>query len=261
MSGWNHQAIMKRCRRIFAACARRAGMAALRLELRIRRLLSNQLLRDSKTHLQIAFNVHPVPTSWGGGNQWLLQMSRFLASRGHSIHFSLTSRVDVVFIVDPNPTNGNYLFGIDQISDARARYPKLRCIHRINECDQRKGTSEVDALMARANAVADYTVFVSGWLRDYHAARWFDVKNYHAVVLNGADPRVFYPTSPRLRDPQHLRLVTHHWSDNWNKGFAEYKEIDEAIAEGKLAGVELWIIGRWPKDLQWRAAKTFGPAH
>jgi hypothetical protein len=63
---------------------------------------------------------------------------------------------------------------------------------------------------------------------------------------------------PRTGEP--IRLVTHHWSDNWKKGFDVYREIDELIF-GRLEGqYELWVIGRWPSDLKWKSARTFGPA-
>src|SRR2546430_110190 len=36
------------------------------------------------------------------------------------------------------------------------------------------------------------------------------------------------------------------------------------IADGRLPETELWVIGRWPKEIQWKAAKTHpacsGPA-
>jgi glycosyltransferase involved in cell wall biosynthesis len=51
--------------------------------------------------------------------------------------------------------------------------------------------------------------------------------------------------------------VTHHWSDNPAKGFSVYEAIDAAIADGKLPGVELWIVGRWPEGIRWKSARTF----
>ena len=47
-----------------------------------------------------------------------------------------------------------------------------------------------------------------------------------------------------------MRLVTHHWSDNPLKGFDVYQEVDRLLAAGKLPGVALWVIGRWPKELR-----------
>lgn len=119
----------------------------------------------------------------------------------------------------------------------------------------------MDELLARANKVATLTVFVSAWLRDYHAQRWFDTARPHVVIEPGADPAIFHPIGNLAPKPgSKWRIVTHHWSPNWSKGFDVYRELDGLIAEGKLTGFEFWVIGRWPEELKWRAARTFPPA-
>jgi len=81
------------------------------------------------------------------------------------------------------------------------------------------------------------------------------------VILNGADPRVFDPAgSAELNGGETMRIVTHHWSDNPMKGFDVYEEVDRLIAVGELPGTELWVVGRWPKAIEWQAARTFPPA-
>jgi glycosyltransferase involved in cell wall biosynthesis len=155
---------------------------------------------------------------------------------------------------------GLLAFSYAEVAEAKRRRPRLRCIQRINDNDARKGTGGMDAEMASCNIAADHTVFVSSWLRDHHAERWFDASQPHSVIINGADPAVFHPFGNKPWQPgEALRLVTHHWSDNVSKGFDVYEEIDSLIASGRLPGVELWIIGRWPSSIRWRAARTFGP--
>lgn len=118
----------------------------------------------------------------------------------------------------------------------------------------------MDDMLARVNVAADHTVFVSQWICDYHAARWFDRNRPHTVVLPGPDSRIFHPFGQRQPSPgSPFRLVTHHWSDNPMKGFSCYSQIDEAIADGRLENTELWVIGRWPSNLRWRAARLFQP--
>ena len=207
----------------------------------------------------VAINMRPTTSSWGGGNQWLAQIVRYLAARGYAVRFDLAAPVDVIVIVDPR-VGGLIGFGPDEILAYRQRFPAAHCVHRINECDARKGTHVVDRLLAEANRAADVTVFVSEWLRDYHASRWFDGGRPHVVVTNGADPAIFHPLGADMWAPgKPLRLVTHHWSDNRNKGFDVYEEVDRLIADGKLPDTELWVIGRWPKEISWRAARTHGP--
>lgn len=208
---------------------------------------------------RVAINMRPTSSPWGGGNQWLRQMVRYLGERGYRVSFDLRGRVDLIVLADPR-VGGLVTFGPEEIHAHKERFPDVYCLHRVNECDQRKGTQFMDDLLARANKVADFTVFVSQWLLDYHAARWFDRKSPHRVIVNGADPAIFHPLGGEVfGEGKPLRLVTHHWSDNWMKGFEVYREVDRLIAEEELPGTELWVIGRWPREIRWRAARTHGP--
>jgi glycosyltransferase involved in cell wall biosynthesis len=207
----------------------------------------------------VAFNMHPVERPWGGGNAWLAQIVRHLRTTGYDVRFDLEGDPDCVVLVDPR-VGDNVAFGHEAIARYKQRHPAATCLHRVNECDLRKGTSEMDALLAQANQVADHTVFISDWLRDYHAERWFDLSRAHSVIHNGADPAVFHPVgSEELTQDEVMRLVTHHWSDNPMKGFDVYQEVDRLITVGELRGVELWVIGRWPGGCNWQAARTFPP--
>jgi hypothetical protein len=173
---------------------------------------------------------------WGGGNQWLLQMARFLGYSGYEVGFDLRGEVDCIFI-QHNGLTGKMTFGFDEIEAYRRDHPRARVIHRINDNDIRKSTSEMDALMARYNSLADFTVFISEWLRDHHASKWFDPAKPHACILNGADSSIFHPIgSATWKADRPFRFVTHHWADNRMKGFDEYAELDRPDWRRKLAG-------------------------
>lgn len=208
---------------------------------------------------RVAVNMRPTSSPWGGGNQWVGQMVRHLSERKYDVTFDLNGSVDAIILVDPR-VGDLVTFGPEEIRSYKVRHPAVVCVHRVNECDARKGTAFIDDLLARANRVADFTVFVSRWLLDYHGALWFDRARPHGVIPNGADPATFHPVGGEVFTPGGtLRLVTHHWSDNWMKGFAVYQEVDELIAGGQLPGTELWVIGRWPREMRWKAARTRGP--
>jgi glycosyltransferase involved in cell wall biosynthesis len=210
--------------------------------------------RRRATKPTVAFNMRAQKEPWGGGNWFVTQVDRDLRDHGYGVRFDLRRSPGCVVLVDPR-VGGNVRFGAEEI--ARAEVP---CVHRINECDLRKATNEIDALLAEANRVADHTVFISAWLRDYHAERWFDLGRPHSVILNGADPRIFNPAgSAELEPGAAMRIVTHHWSDNPMKGFDVYERVDRLIAAGDLPGTDLWVIGRWPTAIEWRAARTFPP--
>lgn len=217
------------------------------------------LLRRRRPVATVAFNMIPRRGPYGGGNQWLNQLSTCLRRCGYAVQYHLDSKVDCVAGTHAG-LSGALAFSYEDILRAKAKNPRLVCIQRINDNDARKGTDAMDRVLAQANRAADHTVFVSGWLRDYHASRWFDSAKPHSVILNGADPSIFHPIGGTVWNPgAALRIVTHHWSDNMSKGFELYARIDKAIASGALDGAELWVIGRWPEQIRWKKARTFPP--
>ena len=208
----------------------------------------------------VAINLPPRGGSWGGANQWTSQVVRWLKYNGWRVGFDLRRIPDVV-VMTHTGLSSHTTFGADEVAALKKNHPHIPCLHRINDNDIRKETSEMDLLLARSNKVADHTVFVSEWLRDYHASKWFDVSKPHSVIVPGADPRFFHPIGgAHLQPGAPLRLVTHHWSDNWNKGFDVYEEIDDLIARKLRGTFELWIIGRWPEKIKWKSARTIAPA-
>lgn len=207
----------------------------------------------------VAINLVPRKNSWGGANQWTAQVSRYFQQQGWKVRYDLKKPVDAILMTHTGLSAGTS-FDADDVARFKEKYPKVRCLHRINDNNIRKGTSKMDLLLEQSSRVADHTVFVSAWLRDHHAERWFDRARPHSVITPGADPRVFFPFSEQecsLKKP--LRLVTHHWSDHWNKGFDIYQKLDELIASKKQGVFELWVIGRWPTEIEWKTARTFSP--
>jgi hypothetical protein len=199
-----------------------------------------------------------VSGPWGGGNQFAVHLAAYLRARGHQVSYRLWPWTERILLIAPRPFQ-NVTFDVEEIRRFKARHPLAKCVHRINQTNVGRGTTNVDEAFQRANEVADATVFISTWVRDYFAARWFDPERPHAVIHNGADVSVFYASTTTWDPQQPCRLVTHHWSDNWNKGFATYQEVDRLIADGELPGFALTVIGRWPAGITWRAATTQPP--
>jgi hypothetical protein len=209
--------------------------------------------------MRIAVNMKPVSGPWGGGNQFVTQLVRHLRGRGHRVSFRLWPWTERILLVAPRPFQ-HVTFGTDEIRRFKARHPSARCIHRINQTNLGRGSTTVDGVFQQANEVADLTVFVSMWVRNYFTSKWFDPRRPHLVIHNGADPSLFYPAGHAWTPGDGTcRIVTHHWSDNWNKGFAVYQQVDRLIADGHLPGFALTVVGRWPQGLDWRAAATLPP--
>lgn len=209
----------------------------------------------------VAINMKPVKGPWGGSSVFVWQFANALKQHGFRVRFDFKKPVDVIMLIDPRDNLLSKAFGMKEIRKYKQEHPEVKIIHRINECDKRKNTNFMDDLLREANAVTDYTVFISEWLRDYFIDSWFDTKLPYSVIYNGADPRIFHPVGGNIyREGQPLRIVTHHWADNPMKGFSVYEKLDRMITAGDITGVELWIIGRWPADIVWQSARLFPPA-
>ncbi len=208
----------------------------------------------------VAVSLAPTRSPWGGASPFVWQLEAALRRRGVEVQYRLDPRPDLVFVIDPRMDHPQKKFGLRELEAFRAAHPEVPILHRINECDQRKGTHDIDELLRQTNALADYTIFIAEWLRDYFIAKWFDPQRPHGVIYNGASPAVYHPFGTTAPAPgQPWRIVTHHWSDNPLKGFDVYEKLDAALAEGKLPGFVLRVIGRWPKTIRWRAAELHGP--
>lgn len=170
----------------------------------------------------VAFNQRPMTGSWGGSNQFVVQMAAVLKRRGYTVRFDLKHDVDLIILVDPRQGTVKPFDAMD-IADFKTEHPDVKVLHRINECDERKGTDFIDEQLKQANALADHTIFISRWLRNYHSARWFDDRKTHSIIYNGADPSIFFPARRKPRDLDKIRIVTHHWSPHWLKGFDVYQ--------------------------------------
>jgi len=210
----------------------------------------------------VAFNMRPARGPWGGSSTFVDQFSAYLQYRGYRVTYALRGRVDAIVLIDPRDDLENKTFGMDEIRAYKGQHPGCCVLHRVNECDLRKHSDFMDAALAAASPVADHTVFISQWLADYHAERWFDTSRPHSVIYNGADPRIFHPFgASRYRQGETLRIVTHHWADSRIKGFDVYEALDGLLAEGSVRDVQLVVCGRWPADITWRVAETHAPCH
>jgi glycosyltransferase involved in cell wall biosynthesis len=193
--------------------------------------------------------------AWGGGNLFGRALAGYLGAHGARVRFDLSAAdVDVILLTHPDPTSESSAFGADDVLEyLRRASPEAIVVQRINNSSEARGDAgNFNRTMIRASAIADHTVFVSHWLRERYVASGFR-KAEHSVVLNGANPAIFFPKqNPSLLDGG-FRLVTHHWSTNPRKGFAIYAELDRMIGRGFLGGrLAFTYVGRLPANLELR---------
>ena len=136
----------------------------------------------------IGYEIQKGP--WGGGNAFAKSLSDYLKFRNIKVVSDLNDKdIDIILLTDPRGFSPQVTIDAGKI----IRYllfknNKSIIVHRINECDERKGTTNMNSLLKRANFVADHTIFIATWLRnlDIH----YNKKGSN-IILNGGDNKIF----------------------------------------------------------------------
>ena len=204
--------------------------------------------------MKIFFNRVPRSEPYGGGNQFLVKIVERLKDRGHEVVFHLNDGIDLMFMMDPRP--GDIGYSIQHIGAYKHAFPKTKIIHRVNECDKRKGTTGLDDLLIKGMNLSDNVVFISEWLKEYFEKRGFEGTS--STIYNGCNSDHFYPKSDGQLGST-VKLVTHHWSDNWMKGFDLYTELDKYLSNNPNTNIEFTYVGRYYPDYNPVSTKIVPP--
>lgn len=212
--------------------------------------------------MKVAIGFRTVDGPWGGGNRFAKALDAGLRAAGHTVRHDLKGGdEDIILLTDPRWRNPSTAFTAGPILRHLAfRNPRAVVVHRVNECDERKGTTNMNAALLRANYCADFTVFVGAWLaelpvwRNHLRAPW-------TTILNGADPELFHPRgfAPWTGEGP-LNLVTHHWGGNRMKGFDVYERLDALLDDPAWRGrLGFTYIGNLPPGFRFRNARHLAP--
>lgn len=174
--------------------------------------------------MKVFINRVPVDGPWGGGNLFLKAFYDQFKKKGHTVTPHLEDDIDLIFIQDPRYGSTNV--SINEIYNFKKRFPNVKIMHRVNECDARKNTNNMNAMLRNCSLISDHTIFVSNWIKDHHLSLGWGCKN-HSVVYNGVDLNHFQPR--KKIDNNKINIVTHHWSNNPMKGLDYYMFLNEYV--------------------------------
>ena len=140
--------------------------------------------------VSIGTNIKDGP--WGGGNLFAVNLKTYLLNNGHEVvHDLKDDDLDIILITEPRKTSESSAFTHVQVENyLRFQNSNTLVVHRINECDERKGTNFVNKYLIEANKIADQTVFVSRWLKDLYIRQGMD-QIRKTVILAGANKKIF----------------------------------------------------------------------
>lgn len=194
---------------------------------------------------------------YGGGNAFVRILAEALIQAGHEVFFELNEpKLDFIIMTDPRSRSPNVAFAAGAILNYLQKNPLTIVIHRINECDERKGTKTMNFRLRLANYCADHTVFVGTWLNELDLV-YKSASRDRTVILNGADMDIFHSKGNALWDgAEKLKVVTHHWAGNWMKGFDVYEKVDSMLDRDEWRNrIEFTYIGNLPRGFSFRNAR------
>ena len=101
--------------------------------------------------------------------------------------------------------------------------------------------------MIRVSYFSDFTVFVSTWISNLYKNQGIKSINT-GVILSGSDTEIFNNINKESwNKTTKLKIVTHHWGNNWNKGFDVYSLLDNLLEEVNFSEkFEFTFIGNLP---------------
>ena len=92
--------------------------------------------------MKISFGLKIKHEPWGGGNQFLLNNFDYFKDRNVKIINHLNDKdIDIIVLMDPRYNSSSSTFNHFDIEKYLKKINKNAIVvHRVNECDERKGT-------------------------------------------------------------------------------------------------------------------------
>lgn len=210
--------------------------------------------------MKVAISSKYIDEPFGGGNLFIKNLTTFLTNNGHTVTHSLKNKsIDIILIINPLLSSQTSAFSVFEAVYYKTFINKTtKLVHRVNECDERKNTKNVNSFLISINKYMDSTIYVSTWLKELFLNLGAN-RNNAEVILSGADESVFYSKSSQNTSSK-VKLVTHHWSSHENKGYQQYKLIDELLDDKKWSEkFSFAFIGNINKNYNFKNIQTFPP--
>ena len=207
-------------------------------------ILNNTLIEkvmNKKVTVFINFKSLHVP--YGGGNQFTINLVEYLSKLENiKLTYELEDDIDIYFIVDIR--KGPFKkFSFDEIYKHKEKTGGV-IIYRINDCSITRMKCNLENTIIENINKIDHFVFNSTFIHDYYIDK-YDLfrEKQKAIIYNTANSEYFYPKKiDTCLKNKKLRIVTHHWSDNINKGYDIYYKLYQYSKNRD--DIELVVIGR-----------------
>ena len=192
--------------------------------------------------MKVYFNRRPVQGPWGGGSKIISSIIDECLKRRHKILFeeqlNSCSDIDTIICFDPRP---NQHINFQNLLDYRQKFG-AKIIQRIGDLGTH-GKPELFEALKKTTPYSDVLIFPSDWAKNY-----LNQNNKSQYVIRNAAAQEFINYKDYYKSFDGIiNLVTHHWSDNSNKGFDLYQKLDDYCLASKK--YTFTYIGRKPANI------------
>lgn len=212
--------------------------------------------------MRISINVKTVNEPFGGANNFAKNLFKHLSKRGYYVTDRLENNLDIIIIVISHDALRLVSYSPEDAKAYKKAFPNVSVIHRINSCDEHRGYDNgTNKRVLEANQIADHTVFVSEFIRSFWYLKGINKDKNSYIIKTIADNKIFNRNNrSRWNKNEVLKIVTHHWSGNYMKGFDIYQRLDQMVKtiEWKKK-IQFTFIGRTPLGYDFRNTNHIPP--
>lgn len=233
-----------------------------KIKMSSRRIMSTNKINSSleaisKRRLKVFINFAAKDIAYGGGNVFVQNIIKHMDTIDNIEYtFTLDDDIDIYFLIDVRKDRHFKKFTFDQIYDNKVKNGKGKIVYRVNDCDVTRVRKSLEPVVLQCFDRIDHFIFNSEFIKQYYFDKYpqFNRKRF-SIIYNTSDGDKFYPKKRGLN--KRIRLVTHHWSDNINKGYDYYHKLYELSKTRD--DIEMVFIGRKFNDNYPDHPKIVGP--
>jgi len=195
--------------------------------------------------IKIFINFKCINESYGGGNQFVNNMHKYLEKCTNvTITYELEQDINVYLIIDPRKDKNFKKYSLGDIVKYRNanEQSNSKIIYRVNDCDITREIKNLECYILEHVNNIDCFVYNSDFIKQYYHNKYPQMRQKMArIIYNSVDGSIFYPKQDSKLNKK-IKIVTHHWSDNINKGYDIYFRLSEYCKISNL--YEFVFIGR-----------------
>lgn len=212
--------------------------------------------------MKISIGAKFIEGPFGGGNEFIKNLGIAFEKDGHIVVNNLKDRdIDIIFLINPLIDSEISTFNNYDIDYYLAfKNSGALTIQRINECDERKNTTNINKKLIRFNKNIDINIFVSDWLKKIFLDQ--GIKNKKSLVMKGGPSKILFKSQAVSKLPlsSKIKIVTHHWSGNVMKGLKTYEKLDKILDNQEFnKRFEFTYIGNISHNHQLKNTKILKP--